>query len=117
MKPVTTPAYPFYTKIVGRDGNIDSVVAYITPRHKVQLDLFSGHEHADIDEAFGNRQVFPPKWEATEEHPWKEVLSTKKEFAAGLKRFNDRIKEALNGQDYRHDTTELSWKVKKAYSI
>lgn len=121
MKPATPPKYPFYTKVVNRrsfrEVTIESVIAYITPRHKVRFDLFTGMEHAAVDQAWGKMEIEPPQWQPTSKYKWYEEPATKKEFLAGMKKFNQRVQEALKGEDYREDEVVYSQVVKKAYAI
>lgn len=100
-QPTTTPKYPFYTLMMNTGyeagTRVETVIAYISPKHKVQVDLIKGHERIEVDQPYIG-EVFPPRWEPCEKYEWFEVLATKKQFNEGLKRFNAILKDAIAGK-------------------
>lgn len=94
-----TPSYPFYTLVRGGYDNsrIDSVYAYLGPNTLIEVDLFDASLSIRTEYSrFSPHR--PVKWEATDQYPWKEELTTKKFFLEQYKGVQDKMKGVLAGK-------------------
>jgi len=90
-----TPKYPFYTLIKNNSRReVDTVLAYLSPFCTIRVELFEGSERIEVEQEYSGQNQ-PPKWEPTAAYNWKEELCSKKEFMAGYKKVQDRLKAVL----------------------